>query len=88
MNPNYKEVGITPINIWARDVIGKSLNTDELDKVKDTIRELLNSKDKYKKEITKVVNDYVYNLGKSGEVGAKYIIKVIQDKVKERSNNK
>ena len=88
MNPNYKEVGITPINIWARDVIGKSLNTDELDKVKDTIKELLNSKDKYKKEITKVVNDYVYNIGKSGEVGAKYIIKVIQDKVKERSNNK
>ena len=88
MNPNYKEVGITPINIWARDVIGKSLNTDELDKVKDTIKELLNTKDKYKKEITKVVNDYVYNIGKSGEVGAKYIIKVIQDKVKERSNNK
>ena len=86
MNPNYNEINITPINIWARDVIGKSLNTDELDKVKDTIRELLNSKDKYKKEITKVVNEYVYNLGNSAEVGANYIIDIIQKKIKERSN--
>ena len=85
MNPHYKEIDVEPINIWARNEIGKSLKTDELDKIKDTINELLNSKDKYKKKITKLVDEYVYNLGNSAEVGAKYIIDVIQKKIKERS---
>jgi len=85
MNPNYKDLDIVPINIWAREKIGKSLKIDELDKIDDTIKELLASKDKYKKIITKVVDEYVYNLGTSDEVGANYIIDLIQKKVKERS---
>ena len=85
MNPNYKDLDIVPINIWARDKIGKSLKTNELDKIDKTIKELLNSKDKYSKIITKVVDEYVYNLGTSDEVGANYIIDLIQKKIKERS---
>ena len=85
MNPNYKEIDIEPINIWARNKIGKSLKTNELDKLKKTVEELLNSKDKYNKIITKIVNEYVYNLGNSSEVGANYIIDLIQKKIKERS---
>lgn len=86
MNPNYKDIDIEPINIWARNRIGKSLKTDELSKINSTIRELLDSKDKYKKIIDKTVNEYVYNLGNSAEVGANYIIDIIQAKIKERSN--
>ena len=37
------------------------------------------------KKINDVVSEYVYNLGNSGEIGAEYIIKCIQDKVVERS---
>ena len=85
MNPHYKDIDVVPINIWARNEIGKSLKTDELDKIKDTINELLKLKDKYNKKITKLVDEYVYNLGNSAEVGANYIIDVIQDKIKERS---
>ncbi len=87
MNPNYKDIDIEPINIWARNKIGKSLSVEELNRIKETIRELLKDKDKYKynKIITDVVNEYVYNLGKSSEVGANYIIELIQDKIKERS---
>ncbi len=85
MNPNYEEIDVEPINIWVRNVIGKSLKTSELDKIKDTIRELLNSKDKYSKIITKTTEEYVYNLGNSSEVGADYIIEMIQKKIKERS---
>ena len=85
MNPHYKDIDVVPINIWSRNEIGKSLKLDELDKIKDIINELLNSKEKYNKKITKLVNEYVYNLGNSAEVGANYIIKIIQDKVKERS---
>ncbi len=85
MNPNYKDIDIVPLNVYARNVIGKSLDLDELNKLQYTVDELLNSKDKYKKKITKVYADYVSNHGNSAEVGANYIIKLIQDKVKERS---
>lgn len=85
MNPNYKDIDIEPINVWARNKIGKSLKTNELNKINDTIKELLNSKDKYNKIINETVNEYVYNLGNSAEVGANYIIDIIQAKIKERS---
>ena len=85
MNPKWEELGIVPINISARNKTGKSLKVDELDKVNDTIKELLKDKDKYSKMITDTCHECVYNIGSSGEVGAKYIINLIQKKIKERS---
>ena len=85
MNPNYQDIDIEPINVWARNKIGKSLKVDELNRINETVKELLKDKDKYNKAITKVVNEYVYNLGNSSEVGANYIIDLIQKKIKERS---
>ena len=38
----------------------------------------------YNEKITKMVEEYVYNLGNSAEFGAKYIIDVIQNKIEER----
>ncbi len=86
MNPNYKDIDIVPLNVWARDKIGKSLDVKDLNKTKDTIRELLKDKDKYSKIITKVMNEYVYNIGNSSEVGANYIIDLIQKKIKEKKD--
>ena len=37
------------------------------------------------KKITDITNEYVYNLGHSGEIGAEYIIECIQQKISERS---
>ena len=85
MNPNWQDLGIEPITISARNKIGKSLKVEELDKVNDTIKELLKDKDKYTKMINNACKECVYNIGSSGEVGAKYIIDLIQKKVKERS---
>ena len=85
MNPNYKDIDVEPINIWIRNVIGKSLNPSDLSKIKDTIHELVNSKDKYRKIIEKTIDEYVYNVGNSSDVAANYIIDMIQKKIKERS---
>lgn len=84
MNPNYKDLDIEPFNIWARDKVGKSLNVDELDKTKDVIRDLLKNKDKYSKMITDLMDESLYNVGTTSEVGANYIIDLIQEKIKER----
>lgn len=84
MNPEYKKIDVIPINIFLREEIGCSLNLDELDKVGDTVQSLLLNAGKYYDKIGDIVNDCVYNLGHSSEVGAKYIISQLQKKVNER----
>ena len=50
---------------------------------KKSVRLLKNSA-KYKAQIAAQRDNSVYNLGKSAEVGAEYIIECVQDKIKER----
>lgn len=84
MNPEYEKIGVTPLNISLREEIGCSLNLDELDKIGDIVDTMINSSESYHAKIGEFVNKYVYNLGHSSEVGAKYIIDQLQKKAKER----
>ena len=43
------------------------------------IEEIEKSNDK----IEKIVEEYVYNLGNSAEVGAKYIVQAVQEQIKK-----
>ncbi len=88
MNPNYKELNIEPINIWIREKIGKVIDLNDLSNVDKVVSDMLKSKKEYQKSITKIVDEYVFNLGNSAEVEAKYIIESLQNKVKERKNEK
>lgn len=85
MNENYRDINIEPFNIWTRNVIGKSVKVDELDRIDEIIEMMFNNKNKYEKDITNLLNDSIYNLGLSSEKGAKYIIDCIKKKIQERS---
>lgn len=87
MNPHYKDIGVEPFNIWTRNVIGKSLKPTELSKVNKTVKELLSNGESYKKDITNLLNDSVYNLGHADEAGALAIIDCVKKRIKERKEN-
>lgn len=87
MNPEYEKITTPPINIWMREVIGAVVKPDELEKLPEAVERLLSGRDEYRERIDRFVHEYVYNLGNSGEVGAKYIINEIQKKIKERKNS-
>lgn len=87
MNPEYEKINTLPINIWMREVIGAVVKPDELEKLPEAVERLLSGRDEYRERIDRFVHEYVYNLGNSGEVGAKYIINEIQKKIKERKNS-
>lgn len=87
MNPEYEKINTPPINIWMREVIGAVVKPDELEKLPEAVERLLSGRDAYRERIDRFVHEYVYNLGNSGEVGAKYIINEIQKKIKERKNS-
>ena len=88
MNPEYKKIDVEPFNIWARDEIGKVVELEQINQIKDVIDDILNHTDNYNEKITKMVDGYVYNLGNSAEFGAKYIINEIQTKIQERKKEK
>lgn len=84
MNEKYEELGIEPFNIWSRYEIGEVIKLDNIKSISKTVDNMLNNKDKYKEKIIKLVDDSVYNICTSGQVGAEYIIEAIQNKIKER----
>lgn len=64
-NHNYKKIEITPIEVSIREIIGDILDTDNV-KVLSTTKDVNYS-------------NWVYNLGRSDEVGAQYLIKLCDD---------
>lgn len=88
MNPEYQKIETVPLNIHLRDKLGKSLDLDELDKTAEAVEHLLMHTEEYHEAIDKLAHEYIYNLGSSAEVGGKYLIKTIQDKVAKKGANK
>ena len=84
MNPEYKKIGVEPMTIWARKIIGETVEVEDVKDIDKVVEKLLKSSKKYEKQISELVDKSVYNIGKSGEVGAKYIINSVQEKIKER----
>ena len=84
MNPEYKKIDVEPFNICARNEIGKIVEVDKICTIRNVVDETLEDIKEYKEKITKLRNEYVYNIGTSAEFGAKYIISAIQEKINER----
>lgn len=85
MNPDYKQIDIIPLNILLRDKVGKNVKMDEVDKLNDIVQELLNYAEEYREQIKSLANQYLYNLDNSAEVGGKYIVNAIKDKVSKKN---
>lgn len=84
MNPEYQTIDTVPINILVREEIGCSVDTDKLNTLREKVNDLINRSDEYYEKIGKFIDEYVYNLGKSGEVGARYIYSAVEEKVNKR----
>ena len=74
MNPDYKEIDVTPFDIEIRDKVGISVDMDNLDSIAEVVDTLLHDTSYTKEEMKKVREQYLYNVGTSGDVGAKYLI--------------
>ena len=84
MNPDYKKINVEPFNIWARTEIGEVVSVDNCKNINKEVAEMLKNSIKYEDKINKLVNNSVYNLGNSSQVGAEYIINAIQEKISKR----
>lgn len=84
-NPNWENLGITPVEIQVRDIIGVSINKDEVCKIDEIALDLFKNRAKYSKKIKECYETFTFNHGTAGEIGAKYVLNSI---VQKRKNNK
>lgn len=74
LNKDYEELGITPIDIELRNVIGRSVDLDKLATLPQVVEDLLYNNEFSRDAFEKIRDKYIYNIGHSGEVGAEYIM--------------
>ncbi len=86
-NENYKNIGIEPQEIVLRNILGVALEKDEIPlKFANTVKSLIGD-DSFKDKLKNKREEYFYNLGSAGTNGAKYIIRYLIEKKKEKENN-
>lgn len=84
MNPEYERIDVKPINIWMRNEIGMAIKPEQAGEAAAVVSGMFAKEQEYHDRIQALVQEYVYNLGTSAEVGAKYIVKELQRIIKER----
>lgn len=74
LNPDYVRYKNVPLDITIRGEIGKNLALDQIGKAGETVEYLFANQEFYKDKITELTQRYVFNIGTSGMVGARYIL--------------
>lgn len=75
VNPDYKELETVPIDIELRDKVGISVALDNIEsEIVSAVDRLLNDVQFSRNSMQALKEQYIYNVGTSGKVGAKYII--------------
>ncbi|MDR1074414.1 MAG: membrane protein insertase YidC [Treponema sp.] len=73
-NPHWDKLPLKPLNMTLRSEIGVQLEKNEMGKAECAVKELLSKTSDYTEKIQKIREEYIYNFGKSGEMGGRYII--------------
>lgn len=86
-NEDYEEIGIEPLELKLRNLIGKRYYPNEFEGMSTDIAKMLQNKSEYTEKIKDIRTKYVANYGHSGEVAGKYIISKLIQKQKEQKKN-
>lgn len=87
INADYQELSTVPIDIELRDKVGISLDLDAVETdVVAAVDKLLFDKQFSKESMQKLKEQYLYNPGESGKVGAKYIIERLVERSKRKED--
>ena len=79
-NPNWRVIGLEPVEITLRDKLGVSLDKEQLSDVSKHAEELLSNKESYSQKIEQAYAEHLFNHGNSAAAGAKYILSRLTSK--------
>ncbi len=85
MNPSWEDIDVEPIDFTLRKTIGSSIALDKLDTLAATIDTIIKNNDDVMEQIDKCKHENIFNIGKSSEVCAQYILNTLVEKQKTKS---
>lgn len=75
VNNDYDKIPLVPFDITARSKVGRELEKSEVKNAAAVVSQLLAHQEEYRRQIEEIRQQHFYNLGRSGEVGAEYILR-------------
>ena len=81
-NPDYEDLGIEPLEVKIREVIGKVIQPDDVDSVREILTDLIKHKEKYADQIRAAREMYIYNFGTSSKIEAEIILDILKKNIK------
>lgn len=85
-NPEYTKLGIEPLEFSLRDQVGIRVDPKKMNGLAERLDLLMASESEYAEKILTIREKYISNFGKSGEVGARYILTQLKNKQNENKN--
>lgn len=76
-NEKYRDLNIEPLELATRTKIGVIVKPEELATVPTVISQLVSAAPQYKNTIIKLREQYLFHFGKSAEIGANYVHRLI-----------
>ncbi len=80
VNPEYQELQTRPIDLVLRDKVGISLEPERLEEASQAVHSLLYDNRFSTESLAALRDTYIYNVGSSGVVGARYIIEKLVER--------
>lgn len=77
-NEKFNYLTIEPLELQLRKQFGKVISPEEIEKVPSLVSELIAQKESYGKKIRTLREKWVFNFGKSSEVGAGYVLGLLK----------
>ena len=77
-NPNYEELSIEPFEVSIRDKIGVVVRPDEIEKIVAHVEAMTANSSEMRNSLKKLRTEYVYNIGESGRVAAREILRILE----------
>jgi len=79
-NPRYEELGLEPNEAMLRRTVGRIVLVDEIPSIGKHVNQVMAERDSFRERILRLRSQYLYNFGRSSEVGVEHIFKVIEGK--------
>ena len=83
-NPNWKDLGIEPVDITLRNEIGKSLDPAKANEIGDVLAEMIEHQSSWHDKIKEIRDKTIFNIGESTNVAGEYLLQEILTKQAEK----
>jgi len=83
-NPNWRELGIEPIEAAVRDKIGEIVSPHSLQDVPEAIHRLTENPERFREKVKELREGLVFRLGRSVPDGAREIVRLADERQAER----